>query len=358
LVLIELFSIFETELVLIVNLGGEFMRSRNLIVLVGCLASFSHLSIAQDDLGKQLSKVASQNAISYLSPVLSAWGADLNSGLYHSADLHDILGFDVGLKVGAVMVKGEDRVFDLVLPDRMTFTYNGVPYLLKADEDYDRVISGAPTALGDPNGKAVTVKSNSKYSFLQGQTIFTTPGGFDMKFAALLMPQAAVGLPFGLEVIGRFVPNTTLPDNAGKVNFIGFGIRHSIDQYIPLCPIDISIHFMNQKLTISDMNDHRILGASGIAYGIEVSKSLALLTVYGGYQIEHSEWDVDLYNPDPSLSQFTDTPVTIAGFHVDGKNTSRLHAGIRLLLAVINIHADYSFARQPVIAAGVGISFR
>jgi hypothetical protein len=333
------------------------MRSRNLIVLAGCLAFFSYMSTAQDDLGKQLSKVASQNAINYVSPVLSAWGADLNSGLYHSADLHDILGFDVGLKVGAVIVKEEDRVFDLVLPNQMTFTYNGIKYTLNAPADYDNVISGAPTALGDPNGKAVTIKSTSSLVPLRGQTIFTSPGGFDMKFAALLMPQAAVGLPFGLEVIGRFVPNTTLPSNAGKVNFIGFGIRHSIDQYIPLCPIDISIHFMNQKLTISDMNDRRILGASGIAYGIEVSKSLALLTVYGGYQIEHSEWDVDAYSPDPSLTQFTG-PVTIDGFHVDGKNTSRLHAGVRLLLAVINIHADYSFATQPVIAAGVGISFR
>ena len=333
------------------------MRSRNLILLVGCVAFFSLPSTAQDDLGKQLSKVANQNAINYLSPVLSAWGADLNSGLYHSADLHDILGFDVGLKVGAVMVKDEDRVFDLVLPDQMAFTYNGIRYTLKADEDYDRKISGAPTALGDPNGKAVIVKSN-KYSFLQGKTIFTSPRGFDMKFAALLMPQAAVGLPFGLEVIGRFVPNTTLPNDAGKVNFIGFGIRHSIDQYIPLLPIDVSIHFMTQKLTISDMNDRKILGASGIAYGIEVSKSLALLTVYGGYQIEHSEWDVDLYNPDPSLTQFIGTPVTVDGFHVDGKNTSRFHAGVRLLLAIINVHADYSFATQPVIAAGVGISLR
>jgi hypothetical protein len=118
---------------------------------------FSRLSTAQDDLGKQLSKVAGQNAANYLSPVLSAWGADLNSGLYHSADLHDILGFDFGLKVGAVIVKDEDKVFDLVLPDQIAFTYNGVQYPLIAGRDYDKVISGAPTALGESNGKAVTV---------------------------------------------------------------------------------------------------------------------------------------------------------------------------------------------------------
>jgi hypothetical protein len=70
------------------------MRLRNLIVLAVCLSVFSLSSSAQEDLGNQLSKVASQNAVNYLAPLLSAWGADLNSGLYHSADLHDILGFD------------------------------------------------------------------------------------------------------------------------------------------------------------------------------------------------------------------------------------------------------------------------
>jgi hypothetical protein len=306
---------------------------------------------AQDDLGKQLSKVAGTNAVSYISPLLSAWGADLNSGFYHSADLHDILGFDVGLKAGAVLVKNEDKIFDFVLPDQIT--YNGIK--LQAGVDYDKVVSGAPTALGDPDGKAVKVKSTSPFTLFRGQTIFTTPPGFNMKYAPLVMPQAAVGLPFGLEVVGRFAPNISLPDNVGKVNFIGFGIRYSLDQHIPMIPVDIAVHFVTQKLTISDAKDTKILGASGTAYGIEVSKSLALFTVYGGYQIEKSKWDIESYNySDPT----TGTSLTIPGFSVEGKNTSRLHAGVRILLLIINIHADYSLATQPVLTAGVGISFR
>lgn len=310
----------------------------------------------QDDLGKQLSKVAGQNAISYISPILSAWGADLNSGFYHSADLHDILGFDVGLKVGAVLVKDEDRVFDLVLPDQIV--YNDPArgrFTLTAGVDYDKVIPGAPTAFGDPDGKAVKVKSTSPFIPLQGQTIFTTPRGFDLKYAPLLMPQAAIGLPLGLEVVGRFVPNVTLPGDVAKFNFIGFGIRHNIDQYIPMFPINVAIHFMTQKLTISDLNDNKIVGASGTAYGIEVSKSLILFTLYGGYQIEKSSWDIEPYNySDPK----TATVINVPGFSVDGKNTSRFHAGVRFLLLVINVHADYSFATQPVVTAGVGISLR
>ena len=331
------------------------MKAARFVVLAGLLMVSSLSVYAQDDLSKQLTKVAGANAVNYLSPLLSAWGADLNSGFYHSADLHEILGFDVGLKVGAVLVKDEDKVFDFLLPDHVT--YSGVT--LQAGVDYDNVIPGSPTAVGASTGKmvAVKVKPTSSYVPLRGQTILnlTTPMGFDMKYAPLLMPQAAIGLPFGLEVVGRFVPNITLPNDIGKANFIGFGIRHSIDQYIPLMPIDVAVHFMTQKLTISDMNDNKILGASGTAYGIEVSKSLVLFTVYGGYQIEKSSWTLEPYNYfDPSTSKSIDIP----GFSVDGKNTSRFHAGVRLLLLIVNVHADYSFAQQPVLTAGVGISFR
>jgi hypothetical protein len=269
--------------------------------------------------------------------------------------LHEVLGFDVGLKAGVVLVKDQDKIFDFVLPPQISYTYQGVPFRLTAGADYDAVISGTPTALGDKAGKAVKVKSTSAFVPLRGQTIFTTPGGFDMKYAPLLMPQAAIGLPFGLEVVGRFVPNITLAHDLGKVNFIGFGLRHSLDQYIPLMPVDVAIHFMTQKLTISDMDDNKILGASGTAYGIEVSKSLVLFTLYGGFQIEKSSWTIEPYSyTDPSSA----LSLKVAGFSVDGQNTSRFHAGFRLLLVIVNIHADYSFAKQPVVAAGVGISFR
>jgi hypothetical protein len=335
------------------------MKTRRFIAIAGFLLAFSAGVYAQEDLSTQLSKVAGTNAANYLSPLLSAWGADLNSGFYHSADLHDVLGFDVGLKAGAVLVNDQDRVFDFVLPSQIIFKYQGVDFPLTAGVDYDNVISGSPTAVGDRTGKTVAlkVKQTSSYIPLRGQTIFslTTPGGFDMKYAPLLMPQAAIGLPFGLEVVGRFVPNITLANNVGKVNFIGFGLRHSLDQYIPMMPIDVAIHFMTQKLTFSDMNDNKIMGASGTAYGIEVSKSLVLFTLYGGYQIEKSSWTLEPYKYfDPATS----VSITAPGFSVDGQNTSRFHAGVRVLLLIVNVHADYSFAKQPVVAVGVGVSFR
>ncbi|MBI3787473.1 MAG: hypothetical protein HY276_04365 [Ignavibacteriales bacterium] len=323
---------------------------RGAVLTLAVLVCFSVRGVAQDDLGKQLSKVAGPNAVSYLTPLLSGWGADLNSGFYYSADLHSVLGFDIGLKASAVFVKDEDKTFDFTLPDRITYT--GVT--LNAGVDYDKIVSGSPTAVGDKTGKDVKVKSTSNFIPLRGQTIFTTPPGYDLKYVPLLVPQASIGLPLGLEVIGRFVPPVSVGD-AGKVNFIGFGLRHNIDQYIPLMPINISVHFMTQKLTLSDNNDKKLLSATGTAYGVEVSKSFALVTLYGGFQLEKSMWDIEPYSFNNPESGGT---IQVEGFSVEGKNKSRFHGGIRFLLLFVNIHADYSFSEYPVATAGVGISFR
>ncbi|MEX1274303.1 MAG: DUF6588 family protein, partial [Bacteroidota bacterium] len=62
------------------------------MMLGACIVMLTVSLQAQDDLGKQLSKVAGLNAKNYLGSFLSGLGADLNSGLYHSADLHEVLG--------------------------------------------------------------------------------------------------------------------------------------------------------------------------------------------------------------------------------------------------------------------------
>jgi hypothetical protein len=278
-------------------------------------------------------------------------GADLNSGIYHSADLHDVLGFDIGVKVSSILTTDDDKIFDFILPDEIT--YNGV--VLQAGTDYDKILRSSPTLLGGKTGLEAKVKSTSPYIPLRGQTIFTTPPGFDLKYVPIIVPQASIGLPFGLEVVGRFIPTVSLPEDAGKINFLGFGLRHDLDQYFPApLPIDIAAHFMTQKLTLSDAADKKLMSGSGTAYGIEVSASAVIFTIYGGFQLESSTWDIESYDYTDESGQ----TARIAGFSVDGKNKSRFHAGVRFLLAIVNIHADYSFADQPVVTAGVGISFR
>lgn len=170
----------------------------------------------------------------------------------------------------------------------------------------------------------------------------------------MLVPQASVGLPLNLEVMARFMPSTKLGD-AGKANLFGFGIRHDLDHYIPFFPVDVAISFALQNFNFSDMNDSKLLSTSTTSFGLEVSKTLVLLTLYGGLQIESSKFSVEPYD---IKDQSGATIGHFDGFDITGADKTRFLVGARFLLAIVNIHADYSISKYPVLTAGVGITFR
>lgn len=329
---------------------------RAAFLVLGISLMVVSVSVAQqNDLSAQLTKIIGANANNYLEPLASGLGADLNSGIYHSADLHNILGFDIGVKVGLATIGTDHKTFDFVLPDQLSYTdpTTQTTFTLHANSDYNPIVHNSPTFAGAKTGQPVLVSQSSIYVPLRGQTIFVTPQGFDLSRLPMFAPQAAIGLPFGIEVIGRFLPSTSIGD-AGKINFVGFGARYDIDQFIPFCPVDIAVHFMTQKVTVDDKSGNKLMSLGGTAFGAEVSKSFLILTLYGGFQIESSKLTVDSYTTDPIFGQ----TAKISGFSINGADKSRALVGIRFLLAVINIHADYSFSKYPVLTAGVGLTFR
>lgn len=334
------------------------LRLFPLVLLVSFLCTIGmKAQTPPNDIAAQLGKIAQNNLSGYVEPLVSGFGASMNSGIYHSADLHSILGFDIGVKVGVTMLKDENKSFVFNMPVQLSF---GGQTLL-AGRDYDQTIV-TPTVVGNANGLDIKLKSSSPlYALLGNQTIFTTPKGFDFTFPGAPISgvpagalQASIGLPLGFEVIGRFIPTVNAGD-AGKFGLTGFGLRHDIDQYIPFMPIDIAIHFMSQKLTMNDKSDKKVLSASATAYGIEVSKGLLFLTLYGGYQIESSKIEFESYQYKPDAA----TTITIPPQSFDGAKKNRLHAGVRFLLLFLNVHADYAFSSTyPVATIGAGITFR
>jgi hypothetical protein len=345
------------------------------IAIICVLALISSLATAQD-LNQQLSKLGQQAAVSYISPILNGWGNDLNSGIYCSADLHDVLGFDIGVKAASSHFTDGDKTYLLTLPASMTVAPSdlgltgypaGYTVTLTSGTNYTSSIT-ANTAVGAKDETNITtlggtgvVKNASgatvgTIAIPANKTVQTLPGGYDPgKIGVpLAMPQLNLGLPFGLEFMLRYAPTIKAGDY-GKFNYMGFGLRYDIDQWIPLCPVDIAIHFMTQKLTFKSNSDQDIFTGTATAYGVEVSKKFFILTLYGGFQLENSTLTVsDFTGYDAGLGQ----NVTIQGFEVKGADKSRFTVGASLLLLFINVHAEYSFATNPVLAAGVGISIR
>ena len=312
------------------------------ILAIPMLLAIGLANLSAQDVGQELKKMASENGPSYVAPLMAGWGAGLNSGFYHSADLHDILGFDVQVKATFAGLSDADKTFMFQTPNIPLYVRggtgpNGYPAEVKAS-----------TVVG-PKDPTV-VKAND------GTTLMTLPGGLNLPAAPLIMPQVSIGLPFGFEVMGRFIPTTKLGD-AGKVNFFGFGLRHDIDQYIPLMPIDLAVHFVTQKFNYEDGTGQKLISASATAFGVEASKSILFFTLYGGFQIESSSWDIGPYDFSYQVLSTTQTG-HVDQFTIEGKNKSRATVGVRLLLLFINVHADYSFATTPVATLGVGITLR
>lgn len=318
------------------------MKQIQVTALVAAMI-FSAVGLHGQDVGTELKKLGATNAPRYVGPLMSGWGAGLNSGFFHSADLHSVLGFDIQVKATLAGLSDEDKTYKFETP--------AIPGFVRGDGSAPNgypaeIVANSVVGKKDPT----EVKSNNN------TLLMTLPGGLDLPAAPLLMPQVSIGLPFGLEVTGRFLPTTKLGD-AGKVNFVGFGLRHDIDQYIPLLPLDIAVHFVTQKFTYEDAGGQKLISASATAFGFEASKGLLFLTLYGGFQIEKSSWDIGPYTAAFSVAGNPQS-VSVPQFTVEGKNKSRLLVGVRLLLAIINVHADYSISSTPVVTLGAGITFR
>jgi hypothetical protein len=349
---------------------------RFLLVALCMVALVSSLVTAQD-LQQQISKLGTEAAKGYITPILAGWGNDLNSAIYYSADLHDVLGFDIGIKFAMSKFVDADKTYSLQLPGSIAVKASQLGYTVPNDPtltfvagtDYVQQVT-ANTAVGDKastvvklrSAKSVNIPGYGSVSLPVNKTLLELPGGFDMGSLGvpLPMPQLNLGLPFGLEFMLRYVPTIKAGD-VGKFNYTGFGFRYDIDQWLPLFPVDIAVHFMTQKMNFISSTDKDIFSAKATAYGVSVSKKLLILTLYGGFQLESSTLtlaDYQYAGNDPTLLLPNGQGMIVKGFDVPGTNSSRFTVGVRMLLLIVNVHAEYSIAKNPVIAIGAGISLR
>lgn len=314
---------------------------RLLRLIAGCTLLI-HGGLAQD-LGDYLRQLNRTNGERYIMPLLNVWGAGFNSGFYHSAGLHDILGLDIHLKLSLAGIRADQRTYRYRTPE--TVNVQGRVYTVGSDYPYD---VEANTVVGEK--KHTVVKS------VTGVELMTIPGGFSLDMAPLVIPQVSLGLPFGLEVTGRFIPTTRIVD-IGKMNLLGFGIRHDLDQYVSFLPVDIAAHFFTQKLNILNGTNATLLSVQTTAYGIAASKDLIFFTVYGGFQLESASWTIGSY--DATIRVGTETHrIPVEGFSLESRTRSRSLIGVRTRLLILSIHADYTFADTNVLTIGAGISIR
>lgn len=333
------------------------------LLLCGTLLLTSFAVQAQD-LGETLEAVGEDYARLYVTPLVDAFGADINAGLFHSAQIGGtgiLPGIDIyfGVKLFGAQLDDSDKTLSLLYVAEEDFRGpDGNTYRLPVQYE----INDAPTVFGETEAGVVTATVNERVHpgpdgidntdddiFVNETSQLDLLAGLvDTDIAPLAIPQITVGTFMGTDVSLRYLPALNV-DDYGSVEFLGYGLRHSISQYIPLLPVDIAVGAMWQNMQIDDTDDNQVFKAETFAGFLSVSKTFGAATVYAGAQTESTTVDI-------AYSFESDGQRTDVAFEVDAANEMRFLGGVSFGLGPVTLNVDYSASEYNTISAGLGVT--
>jgi hypothetical protein len=297
------------------------MRGRKVLPLAILAAVF--LSLVPRGAHAQLSDLVERytgiNGEGYLTPLATALGAGLNSGLFGSADIPTSgLRFRVEIRAMQAYFSDDDKVFQATTEDSYFQPETTVT---------------VPTIIGD--GEGLTLEG-------MGGTHFVFPGGLGYNSFFLGVPQLLIGGIYGTEVLLRWLPTVEIDEEIGDFSFFGFGVRHKISQYFSNFPVDVAFGLYLQNIDVGD-----VLSANLLAVNLSASKTFTLLTLYGGLCYESANVHAEYTFSSGGIDENIEIDMT-------GKNRFRFLMGVGLNLFVVHINADFSLGHQNVLCLGLG----
>ena len=300
---------------------------------------------------------------SYINPAMKGMIYGINSGWYHTAEVHKKFGFDISIGLNASMVPEKDE-FITFSNLRLTSISAGA--------------STSPTLLGLGDGATMTVNTT-----VQGQSVsasFDMPSGVkeDLPLNAVPTPaiQLGLGLPYKFDVMLRLVPEVGDEDVKGKL--FGLGLKKEITSIFgPLdkLPLHVSIlgaytsmnvNYRMDGSEISGHNQHATFKLNSYTFQALASINFPIINFYGGlgYSAGKStlkmlgtyELEYETGNPAPNdtITESVIDPLDI-GFNASG---FRATIGTRLSLGFFKIFADYTIQEYPTLNGGIAFSFR
>lgn len=299
----------------------------------------------------------------YISPFMKSFNLGLNQGWYNTAKNHKLFGVDLTVTVSAVSI-----------PDDETFiNVTGLGL---------RSISVAPdNPYGDRTPTVFGPSGSSRLIYRAGGTgapeAFDGPEGLGMKddvgrnFTPVPVAHLGIGLPKNTELKIRFIPSLDLGKD-GEFKMWGLGVMHDIKQHIPgikLLPFDLAAFAGFTKMDmvyrpdaedISGEDQRSELSMTATTLQVLISKKFSVLTLYGGVGYNMAKSNLSLkgkydINEDGDYSDTSEVDPFDFRYSASGP---RATAGFRLKLAVLTLHADYTFQKYNAFSAGIGISVR
>ncbi|MCX7986385.1 MAG: hypothetical protein N2662_05555 [Bacteroidales bacterium] len=336
---------------------------------------------------------ANKLAQAYMEPYGKGFALGLSNGWYNIASTHKTLGFDLTFSGTVAMVPTDLKTYDVRNLGLTTLTPGANP-------------TGPTIAGSKTDGADLTLTQTVNVTGVGSQTItntFKMPKGVDVPFVPSAMAQLGVGIPFGTDVMIRFLPTIKIGD-FGKLGLWGVGLKHDIKQWIPginktpFWSMSLLVGYTSFKTSVTgefykpdpntyytnnvDLNnDYKNQGvelsASALNVSLLVSSNIKIINIYGGLGIVSSSSKLILKGkygipdaPDPNLVaqsllnneqpkmglRNVSDPLNL---EMSSKSAFKATIGLRIKLAIITLHADYSTCDGYGLAtAGLGFSFR
>ncbi|MBT5420931.1 MAG: hypothetical protein HOK80_08560 [Candidatus Cloacimonetes bacterium] len=308
---------------------------------------------------EKLEQFGKDNGMLYVKPLVTAFGTTMNTGLFNTAKVLKPFTFGLNVNTMLAFVPKEDDTFTAVRPDLfIEHPVSGELIYLYEDSELesatifgeDGATFGHNSDLDNPILLALLGLSEDDVASLD----ISLPKGTNLPAVPFLMPQFNLGLPLGNEIMIRGFPKVEINKDIGDLGFWGIGLKHSVDQYIPLIPIDIAVQASYQNLYVGE-----ILTFSNFNANLEVSKKLLMWTLYTGVGYDKTnvtakyDYTYQTINDNNELESI-DKEIK---FDVDGENEMRATAGVRFSVLLLKLYADYTVSKYSVFNAGIGVSF-
>lgn len=357
------------------NLGGVMKK-----LVLGLLILLFVSGLFAASLEDTLEDLSGNAVKSYVGPIVSAFGTNMNGGWFHKVPKKSIFGIDVefGIVAMGTMFPDDDKHFDTT--GNFSFTRDQAEELIEEglyppavqnalidkliSEEFEVGISGA-TIIGSEDdhvmieffGKEFDLEALGTFT-VPGDSIDTGVGGYLDGVSALPMfaPQLGIGTVFGTKAYARFVPTMDLGE-LGDFSYWGFGLQHNVKAWIPVpLPIDVSLAAFTQKMKIGDYVE-----ATATTMGVNAGKTLGMrflsVTPYAGLMLESSKMEFT-YNYVIGENPVTNEPMEQKiNFEMEGDNNSRLILGAAVRLGVFNFSGDYNIGKYNSATASFGLAF-
>jgi hypothetical protein len=312
----------------------------------------------------------------YVAPLISGFGADMNSGWLSRIPDAKIFGIDINFRIIAMGAFFDNANKTLSSSTKFRFNRNEADSLTQnitdqntrqeiinqiLNQEFEVGIQG-PTVVGKSD-EYITVKFKGQTFRVNGNDYpigskeFQTDingalGG--LPIMPLAAPQLTIGTVMGSCLSVRYLPSIQTGSDLGKINYFGIGIMHNPNVWLGgTLPVDIGVGIFFETMNAGDIFKSNATQFSLFA-GKTFGPSFSNVQPYAGLSVETSTIKVN-------YTEKFDTPLGVKteniSFDLKGDNTVKFTLGTSFKLALISLNVDYSFASYSTLSLGIGVDF-